>query len=366
MGRTYVVQGTAFFRHHLVCSLLSGRAVSFENIRTEGQSVGLKEYEVSFLRLIDRVTNGTAIEIDETGTKVKVKPGVVTGGFAEHTCSLQRGVGYFLEPLAILAPFAKKPMDVTLTGITNNQEDIGVDTFRTVTLPLLKQFGVDASLRIKKRGIAPGGGGEVVFTSQTVRRLESVDLTERGKVKRVRGVAFCCRTSPDLVNRAISTAKGLLLKLLPDVFIASDHFTGEDSGKSPGYGLTLVAESTSDAALGLSEELTCDSSAMDKQVSAEEVGLAAAKLLLDQVKKGGCVDSHHQHTTLILMALSPDSITNARLGPLTPAGEAAQELCREFFSVTFSSKTDASYDFSPTAVYSCIGSNLTNVSKRSA
>ena len=338
MSRPFTIQGTPFFRHHIVCSLLSGRPVVFENIRSDSQEVGLKEYEVGFLRLVDKLTNGTSMEIDETGTRVKIKPGVIVGGRVEHLCSLQRGVGYMVEALLLLAPFAKKQMEVTLHGITNNQDDIGVDILRTNSITLLKYFGVDASLRIKKRGAAPQGGGEVLFSCQPIRRLETIDLSERGKVKRVRGVGFSCRTSPDLVNRAISSAKGLLLKLLPDVFIAADHFTGEDAGRSPGYGLTLVAESTSDASCGLSEELTCDASAMEKQVSAEEIGIAAAKLLLDQIKRGGCVDSHHQHTALILMALSPDTITNVRLGPLTGAGDCALSLCREFFGVSFSSK----------------------------
>jgi RNA 3'-terminal phosphate cyclase-like protein len=40
-----------------------------------------------------------------------------------------------------------------------------VDTLRTVTLPLLRKFGVDAGLemRVVKRGAAPGGGGEVAL-----------------------------------------------------------------------------------------------------------------------------------------------------------------------------------------------------------
>ena len=44
--------------------------------------------------------------------------------------------------------------------------------------------------------------------------------------------------------RVVETAKGELLKFLPDVYIYTDHFTGPRSGKSPGFGLTLTAETT--------------------------------------------------------------------------------------------------------------------------
>lgn len=60
------------------------------------------------------------------GTSLYYKPGLLLGGTLEHDCSLQRSVGYFLEPLIQLAPFAKKPINITLRGITNGPHDPSV------------------------------------------------------------------------------------------------------------------------------------------------------------------------------------------------------------------------------------------------
>ena len=38
------------------------------------------------------------------------------------------------------------------------------------------------------------------------------------------------RVSPSLANRLIDTAKGLLLKFLPDVYIYVDHQKGANAG----------------------------------------------------------------------------------------------------------------------------------------
>ena len=38
------------------------------------------------------------------------------------------------------------------------------------------------------------------------------------------------RVSPSLANRLIETAKGLLLKFLPDVYIYVDHQKGPNAG----------------------------------------------------------------------------------------------------------------------------------------
>lgn len=43
-----------------------------------------------------------------------------------HECPLSRSIGYFLEPVVMLAPFSKKPLSLTLKGITTNDHDLSV------------------------------------------------------------------------------------------------------------------------------------------------------------------------------------------------------------------------------------------------
>ena len=63
-------------------------------------------------------------------------------------------------------------------------------------------------------------------------------------VKRIRGVAFSVRVSPQMCNRMVDGARGVLNALLAAVFIFTDHMSGVESGLSPGFGITLVAETT--------------------------------------------------------------------------------------------------------------------------
>lgn len=107
------------------------------------------DYEVSLLRLFEKISNGSLIEISHTGTAVLFKPGVLTGGPISHDCPLSRSVGYFLEPIVALAPFSKKPLMLTLKGITTDDKDLGVDLIRTVTLPTLAIFGVEDGVEFK-------------------------------------------------------------------------------------------------------------------------------------------------------------------------------------------------------------------------
>ena len=99
--------GHEHLRHRLVLALLAGKTIRFRNIRVDDDHVGLAEFEISFLNMLEKVTNGTVVEISYTGTGLLFKPGVITGGRIEHDCGTERSIGYFLQPLMLIAPFAK-------------------------------------------------------------------------------------------------------------------------------------------------------------------------------------------------------------------------------------------------------------------
>eukprot|EP00966_Prymnesium_polylepis_P061560 1428580-Prymnesium_polylepis.1 len=116
---------------------------------------------------------------------------------------------------------------------------------------MLRHFGISegVSLHVNKRGAPPLGGGEVTLTLPIVRELSPVQLVENAKVKRVRGIAYGAKVSPQVANRLVDASRGVMNRFLPDVWVYTDIHKGKTSGLSPGFGLTLVAETTSGALL---------------------------------------------------------------------------------------------------------------------
>ena len=89
-----------------------------------------------------------------------------------------------------------------------------VDSIKYAALPVLKRFlGSDDGLEFKiiKRGAKPGGGGQVFFRCPSKLKLIPVNLTDPGKIKRIRGIAYAMRVAPAICNRLVETSKGVLL-----------------------------------------------------------------------------------------------------------------------------------------------------------
>ncbi|XP_063825822.1 probable RNA 3'-terminal phosphate cyclase-like protein [Ostrinia nubilalis] len=369
-------KGSNFFRQRLLLATLSGRAVKIDEIRSTHDDPGLKEYEVNLIRLLDKVTNGTRVELSETGTSLYFQPGILIGGQVTHTCCPQRGIGYYLEILLALGPFCKEPLNAVLQGVTHSNLDVSVDKIKAAALPILLKFIlVDDGLELKvvRRGAPPLGGGEVVFKCPVRRHLRPLQWTKWGLVKRIRGVVYALRVSPTMANRVVDSAKGVMLKFLPDVYINTDQCRGSNAGKSPGFGVSLVAE-TNEKTYYCAETKSLEPGSGETSLP-EDIGRECAKRLLDEVYRGGAVDSAFQWLLALWMALGQKDVSECIVGPLSDYTITFLQHLKEFFGVMFklevqrSDADESSDDEDGVATahkikMTCVGIGYVNISKR--
>lgn len=296
------------------------------------------------------------MEINYTGTALLYRPGAIVGGSILHECGPKRAIGYYLEPVIALAPFSKTPFMLTLKGVTNDASELTVDTLRTAVLPQLSRFGIEdgIELKINKRGAWPKGGGEVFFTCPVVRAIKPCQFTDEGRIKRIRGIAYATRVNPQTANRMVESARSLLNHFIPDVYIYSDVYRGAESGNSPGFGLSLVAETTTGALF------SSDAVAKGGETP-EDIGLMSAKLLYHEISLGGCVDTVNQWIILLLMCLGPEDVSKIRLGKLSPMTIQFLRDLRSVFGTTFKIKTDSK---NKSVVMTCLGIGYVNVNKK--
>ncbi|KAL6621938.1 hypothetical protein U3516DRAFT_744886 [Neocallimastix sp. 'constans'] len=49
------------------------------------------------------------------GTSLIYKPGIISEGRIDFECGNSRAIDYFQEPIIVLAPFVKKPLNINFT-----------------------------------------------------------------------------------------------------------------------------------------------------------------------------------------------------------------------------------------------------------
>lgn len=221
--------GHQYLRQQLVLSLLSGRQIIVKDIRSQDENPGLSDYEMSLLKLLEKVTNGSVVNINKTGTRLIFRPGMIDcneGLPIEHDCHLARNLTYYLEVVVPLAVFGKTILNLTLKGNTDDNLDQSIDCFKNAWQHLLKIFAAEGSLDItvQKRGFAPLGGGVVQIVQRFAKKLESVSMVDEGKIKRVRGLLTSAKVSPQLTTRVVDKVREVLNDYIPDVWIHTDHY----------------------------------------------------------------------------------------------------------------------------------------------
>lgn len=171
----------------------------------------------------------------------------------------------------------------------------------------------------------------------------------------------------------VDGARGILNRLLADVYIFTDAVSGKQSGNSPGYGINLVAETTSGCYIsseacasyrqGQGKHLPAPQgqAAEEPLVVPEDIGKHAAAALLEEVHRGGVVDGCHQGLLILLCALGPELINEVRLGPLTSYAVQMLRHVKDFFGITFSIRPENDHG---TIFMSCVGVGVKNLGRR--
>ncbi|KAM3254637.1 hypothetical protein ACQJBY_048234 [Aegilops geniculata] len=330
------LSGSRDFRQRLVLATLTSTPIIIKDIRAgEG---GLRQHEMSLLHLLDKVSDQHVIDVNDTG---KGAP----------TCGRDRGFFDLGWWLIVVGSFVGRD-----EGITNDTKDPSVDTFRMVTLHMLKHFGVPLEgleLKIENRGAPPRGGGEVLLRVPNINStLKAVNWIDEGMVKRIRGVTFSTNVSPQIENRILYAARGLFNKFIPDVHIFTDHRAGLSGGLSAGYGVSVVAETTTGCLISADATVSypnvdemSEQSKKPELMSPEDLGKQVASMLLEEVAQGGVVDSTHQ----------------VRVGQLTPHAIESLRNIKEFLDVKFIIKPDPN---SNTVTLKCVGAGVKNLARK--
>ncbi len=279
--------GGQILRYSLALSAVLLKPVHIYNIRVKRSNPGLRPQHLTGVKALASITGAELRGASVGSLEVWFKPRYRRGGYYRFDIGTAGSVTLVIQAILPALLFADRDSVVEITGGTDVSWSPPVDYMRYVFLPMLKRFGVDAELEVRRRGHYPRGGGHVVLrVRRLMGHLEPIDVIGRGEIMGVRGRSHCVRLPSHVAIRQARAAEKIIVEKLgirPEIEIEY-YERGRDPHLGPGSGIVLYA-------LCRNSVLGADSLGA-RGKPAEKVGEEAAHKLLEELEPGMGLDSH--------------------------------------------------------------------------
>jgi RNA 3'-terminal phosphate cyclase (ATP) len=299
--------GGQVLRSALSLSLLTGQAICIEHIRARRPKPGLQAQHLASVRAAAQVSAAT-VEGDTFGSATLsfapqgIFPGKYVWDVAEERGSAGAATMVLQTVLLPLALAQHGDSRLTVRGGTHVPWSPPYHYIEQVYLPTLARLGIQASVQIERWGWYPQGGGmvqaQVIPSSQPIAGL---DLTERGRLLRLRGLSAVSNLPVSIAERQRARAEAFLRQrdFAPRIELI------EAPARGPGTIVFLLAEY---------EQAIAGFTALGARGKpAEKVAEEACAQFMAHHQSGAAVDPHLADQLILPLALAagPSAFTTS-------------------------------------------------------
>ncbi|MFE1748194.1 RNA 3'-terminal phosphate cyclase [Coleofasciculus sp. H7-2] len=312
---SYGEGGGQVLRTSLSLATITGHPIRIGRIRAGRKKPGLAAQHLTAVRAAAAICEAK-VQGDTLGsTDLEFIPGdsIQPGKYTFDVTEARQGgsagaVTLVLQTILLPLAIAQGESQVTLRGGTHVAYSPAYTYIEQVYLPLLRQMGVQAEVRLRGWGWYPQGGGEVELRVSgrggETQFLRGINLLEPGQLQQVRGIAVVTELPSHIPQRMASRAENVL----HEADLKATVQPLRERGVAPGAGIFLTAEyENSLAGFGALGRVG---------LPADKVADMACQELLDFHHTGAPVDVHLGDQLLLPAALA-DSMSQYRVAEIS-------------------------------------------------
>jgi RNA 3'-phosphate cyclase len=290
---SYGEGGGQILRTSIALSALTGEAVSIKGIRENRPKPGLAPQHLRGIMAVKELTNAQVDGAKIGSTSLRFIPTTIRPGGYNVNIGTAGSITLILQAFNLPAAFTAHPVSITISGGTDVKWSPPIDYMKKVFLKILDRMGYRGNINIIKRGYYPKGGGAVCAEIMPAERLGHIQLSKRGRFKRIVGISYSMNLPSHVVERQKKAAEDVLKDY--ETCIKTECL----SGISTDCGIVLWAEF---------EDTVLGSSSLGRLGKpAENVGSEAALGLLREIKANATVDAYMADQLIPYMALAESS-----------------------------------------------------------
>ena len=205
--------GGQILRSSLSLSLITGKSLFITNIRAARKKPGLMAQHLTAVKAAARISKASVEGAYLGSRQLHFKPGNVQSGRYIFKIKTAGAATLVLQTVFVPLSLASSSSSVIITGGTHVQWSPCFDYLNFHWLPYLLEIGYDARMTLEQAGYYPKGGGRINSTIRPAVEINSIDLLNRGRLKRITGISAVSNLPTSIAERQKRQAQLRLLKL---------------------------------------------------------------------------------------------------------------------------------------------------------
>lgn len=311
-------------RSAIALSALLLRPIRIFNIRKGRPKPGLAAQHLTGVKIAGEFCNAEIKGLKIGSTEIEFIPREFNVTDKKIDIGTAGQISLILQSLTPLLTFSDKPTTLDITG---GSAGLGAPTIQFVTyvtFPVLYKLGIPSpEIEVIREGFYPKGGARIKVKTYPVKKLNSTQLKERGKLKFIRGISIAGSLPKHVVERQTNSA----IKTLKDYGFDDIRISSQLVNTfSPGTSITLWAE--------------CENSIIGadnigkRGVRAEIIGQECAEGLIKSIESEAVLDKYMADQILIYLALA-DNKSIVRVEEITQHCKTNIQVCEKILGVKF-------------------------------
>jgi RNA 3'-terminal phosphate cyclase (ATP) len=291
---SYGEGGGQILRTALALSAILGKPFVIHHIRSKRKNPGLQAQHLVAVEALSKITKAQAEGVKFGSQKIEFYPQRIFSGDYQFEVKTAGSIILLLQAIFLPLCLAQGSSRVTLVGGTHVPWSPPFDYFSEVLLPTLEPMGISVGATLEKWGFYPRGGGRIQLNIKPAQALEPINLTERGSLRKIRGLS----TSSNLPRQVAERQKDQALKRIQEELNleADIKILYDTPSNGPGSFLLLLAE--------YEKTIAGFSSLGKKGKPAEKIADEAVDDLKNYLSSEGCIDPHLADQLVPFMALT--------------------------------------------------------------
>jgi len=193
--------GGQVLRSSLTLSLMTGRPLKILNIRSKRKKPGLRPQHLKSVQAAEKISKAQVVGARLGSTELTFTPGEIRTGRYHFDIGTAGSTSLVLQTILLPLILADRASTVTITGGTHVPWSPCYHYLDWHWLPFLQQMGIEADLAMEQVGFYPQGGGHIRAKVQPSRSINPLALTERGKLRQIRGISATANLPRKIATR---------------------------------------------------------------------------------------------------------------------------------------------------------------------